>query len=177
MMRNRVMALGHWIVLGAMFAVVALVFQQIATSLTEQGAASGDALMNAALFPRWVAIAIGGLGVIVAVQMLLRGVPERQAAPEQDIPEPRARLRAQELAIIALTLLYLLLLEPVGFHLTTFAIMAAMFAVLDARPLWKAVAASALLTALSSFVFEGLLKVVLPVGFAELTPPYYLLGL
>lgn len=181
MRRDKAMVWGHWLVLGAMFGVVALVFQQIATSLTDQGAASGDALMNAALFPRWIAFAIGGLGLIVAAQMLLRGAPaggNDAPANEADAPpEPPARLRLQEAAIIVLTLIYLVILEPVGFHIATFLVFGAMFLVLDARPVWKALAASAVLTLVSSFVFEGLLKVVLPVGFANLTPPYYLLGL
>ncbi|SNS85266.1 tripartite tricarboxylate transporter TctB family protein [Tropicimonas sediminicola] len=172
-------ALGHWLVLGAMFGIVALVFQQIATSLTDQRAASGDALSNAALFPRWVAITIAGLGLIVAGQMLMGRYPKGESAAEAEDcpPEPRSRLRLQEIAIAGLTLIYLLMLEPVGFHLTTFLVIGAMFLVLDARPVWRAVAASAALTLAASFVFEGLLKVILPVGFLGFTPPYHLLGL
>ncbi len=179
MTRRTRLALGHWLVLGGMFGVVALVFQQIATSLTEQGAASGDALFNAALFPRWVAITIAALGLVVAVQMLIRGAPEEEPTPEADeeIPEAPARLRFQEFAIAGLTLLYILMLEPLGFHITTFLVIGAMFLVLDARPVWRAVAASALLTFVASFVFEGLLKVILPVGFLGFAPPYHLLGL
>ncbi len=181
MTRKKQMALGHWIVLFAMFGIVALVFQQIATSLTEQGAASGDALYNAALFPKWVAITIAGLGVIVAVQMLIFGVPdesgtEAPAAPDET-SDNRARLRLQEMVIVGLTLLYLVMLEPVGFHVTTFVVIGAMFAALDARPLWRPLVASAALTLIASFIFEGLLKVVLPVGYFNLTPPYHLMGL
>lgn len=178
MSRKVQMAIGHWIVLGCMFGIVALVFQQIATSLTEQGAASGDALYNAALFPRYIALTIVGLGLIVAGQMLIGGVPEEEeAAPVLADEDDPSTLRLQQVAVIALTLLYLVLLEPVGFHLTTFFVIGAMFMVLGARPLWQAVAASAGLTIVSSFIFEGLLKVILPVGFANLTPPYHLMGL
>lgn len=183
MTRKKQMALGHWIVLFAMFGIVALVFQQIATSLTEQGAASGDALFNAALFPKWIAITIAGLGVIVAVQMLIFGVPEepdtepRAPASPDEVPDSRPRLRLQEMAIVGLTLLYLVMLEPVGFHVTTFVVIGTMFAVLDARPIWRPVVASAALTLIASFIFEGLLKVVLPVGYFNLTPPYHLMGL
>lgn len=181
--RKQLKKWGHWIVLIAMFGIVALVFQQIATSFTEQGVASGDALSNAALFPRYVAITIAVLGAIVAVQMVVNGTPEEEpidaAGPAVDKSESESpvRLRLQELAVMLLTLAYLILLVPLGFHLTTFLVIGSMFYVLGARPLHRVVLASAGLVLVCSLVFEGLLKVVLPLGFMNLTIPYHLLGL
>ncbi|SNY92372.1 Tripartite tricarboxylate transporter TctB family protein [Cohaesibacter sp. ES.047] len=171
---------GHWIVLLTMFGIVGLVFQQIATSLTEQGVASGDALFNAALFPRYVALVMAGLGVIIALQMLIAGVPEDEEVAQDemlDVPEPKRRLRFQEIIIFALVLLYLLALEPLGFHLTSVLVIGAMFYVLDARPWYRAFLASVALTLISSFIFEGLLKIVLPLGYFSFSIPYHLLGL
>lgn len=171
---------GHWLVLLAIFAIVALVFQQIATSFVEQGVASGDALSNAALFPRYIAIAIALLGAIVAIQMVVKGAPDDVDEDGQGLNPPvetARHLRALEIGMVALTILYLLLLEPLGFHLSTFFVIGAMFYLLGARPLLLALLASAGLTLVSSFVFEGLLKVVLPLGAFNLSIPYHLVGL
>nr|WP_321442529.1 tripartite tricarboxylate transporter TctB family protein [uncultured Cohaesibacter sp.] len=184
MTNKRLKNWGHWIVLVTMFGVVGMVFQQIATSLTEQGVASGDALFNAALFPRYVALVMAGLGVIIALQMLIAGVPEDEEEEEEEtqgemlaVPEPKRRLRIQEIIIFALVLLYLLALEPLGFHLTSVLVIGAMFYVLDARPWCWAFLASTALTLISSFIFEGLLKIVLPLGYFSFSIPYHLLGL
>ena len=182
MTNKRLKNWGHWIVLVIMFGIVGMVFQQIATSLTEQGVASGDALFNAALFPRYVALVMAGLGMIIAVQMLIAGVPEDEEEEKTqgemlEVPEPKRRLRIQEIIIFGLVLLYLLALEPLGFHLTSVLVIGAMFYVLDARPWYWAFLASTALTLISSFIFEGLLKIVLPLGYFSFSIPYHLLGL
>ena len=177
---RRHMVWGQWIVLMIMFGVVGLVFQQIATSFAEQGAASGDALSNAALFPRYVALAIALLGVVIALQMVFGGAPSddrEEASSESENDDGSKNLIAKELAVAVLTVVYLLLITPLGFHITSFLVIGAMFYVLDARPLWKVLLISAALTFICSLVFEGFLKIVLPLGFMNFTPPYHMIGL
>ena len=52
-------AFADWLVIVGFVALIALVFQQIYTSMTEQGIASGGPYDNAAAYPRAVAILIG----------------------------------------------------------------------------------------------------------------------
>ncbi|WP_319529844.1 tripartite tricarboxylate transporter TctB family protein [uncultured Cohaesibacter sp.] len=177
---KRHMIWGQWVVLMIMFGVVGLVFQQIATSFAEQGAASGDALSNAALFPRYVALAIALLGAVIGLQMMLGAASRDGGAevPAEDEDDGGSKnLIAKELAVATLTVVYLLLITPLGFHITSFLVIGAMFYVLDARPLWKVLLVSAVLTLICSFVFEGLLKIVLPLGFMNFTLPYHMIGL
>ena len=173
--------IGEWLVLGFFVAVAALVFQQIATSLTEQGAASGDPLANAALFPRMVAILMLGLAALIGLRTALGRMappPEHatfDATPDQP-PEPPAVRARMMLGTIALLCLYLVALRPLGFHIATTAAIAAMFALLGVRPLWWAALAGAGLNLLVAFVFEGLLKVVLPTGVFGISLPLSAFG-
>ena len=56
-----------WLVALFFAVIIALVFQQIATSMTEQGIASGGPYDNAASYPRAIAIIIG---VLIALQLV-----------------------------------------------------------------------------------------------------------
>ncbi|MGI9435573.1 MAG: tripartite tricarboxylate transporter TctB family protein, partial [Geminicoccaceae bacterium] len=49
----------EWLVALFFLGVIAIVFYEIATAMTEQGIASGGPYDNAAAYPRAVAIAIG----------------------------------------------------------------------------------------------------------------------
>lgn len=168
--------LGEWLVLAAFLAVAGLVFQQIATSLTEQGAASGDPLANAAMFPRIVAwLMIGLVGLIAAA--MLTGRMERPGAhhtldamPDQT-PEPALVRRRMLLGSVAGLAAYLLVLELLGFHFATTVLMTGLFAVLGVRPWWWAVLCGLGANLLVAFVFEGILKVVLPTGIFGLSLP------
>ncbi|MGR3804108.1 tripartite tricarboxylate transporter TctB family protein [Marinibacterium profundimaris] len=166
----------EWLVLAAFLAVVALVFQQIATSLTAQGAASGDPLSNSAMFPRLVAWVMLGLSALIAVMMLIGRMPRPGEIHAVDTtpdipPEPEALRKGMLIGMIGAVVLYLLLLQPLGFQLATLALMTGLFALFGVRPWWRAVVAGAGITLLVSFVFEGILKVVLPTGVFGISLP------
>lgn len=167
---------GEWLILAGFAALGAFVFAQIATSLTDQGAASGDALYNAALVPRVVTITMLGLGLFVALRLILGRGADATDAQAATPPEPMRKLRRMQGGIILLIAAYLLLLEPLGFAIATTLGIGAMFAVLGVRPMWAAFLTGAGLMLVVAFIFEGLLKVVLPVGFTGVTLPFHLLG-
>ena len=59
-----------WIVWALFLGLPPLVMHQAATSLAEQGVASGGPLENAAVFPRIVAWVLAGLCVIHALRLI-----------------------------------------------------------------------------------------------------------
>lgn len=175
---------GEWLLLATFLFIVVLIFQQIATSLTEQGVASGDALFNAALFPEIVAVTILGLGGLIGFALVLhRKYPGKylftaaQTPHVEEPPEDTSHLRRLQFQLVALLIAYLLLLEPVGFHITTTLIVSTMVWCLGARPFYFPLLTGFAITFVISFLFEGLLKVILPLGYFEISPPYALLGL
>lgn len=180
--RSRAFQIGEGITLAVFLAVTGLVFQQIATSLTEQHAASGDALHNAAMFPRLVAwTMIGLVALIVAVRVLERIVgtvpghdDAANAATAPDAPPESARARLAMIGAMAmLTVIYLIALVPLGFHITTTLYMALMFGVLGVRPVWGAFLIAVGVDLLFAFVFEVLLQVVLPTGVFGIALPNF----
>ncbi|MFY0681592.1 MAG: hypothetical protein JXR13_13545 [Thalassovita sp.] len=88
-----------------------------------------------------------------------------------------SQLKRLQLAILGLLILYFILLEPVGFHISTAVIETAMIHALGAQPIYFPFLAVIGLTFAISFLFEGLMKVVLPLGYFKFAPPYGLLGL
>lgn len=178
--RSKAFRIGEGMTLAAFIAVAGLVFQQIATSLTAQNAASGDALHNAAMFPRLVAwVMIGLVALIVAVRVFDRfaGQASAMAAPVAAPNDPPSESAAARLAMIGamvmLTVVYLIALVPLGFHITTTLYMALMFMALGVRPLWSALLIGFGADLLFAFVFEVLLQVVLPTGVFGIALPNF----
>ncbi|MCJ8521106.1 hypothetical protein ABID21_004164 [Pseudorhizobium tarimense] len=143
-----------------MFAAIpAFIFWQAATSLEEQGAASGGPLENAALYP----LVIASLMILVVIVQFVRILFRRTNPPqeEQQLDTPRA------LAVTVLFMLYLIGLPSIGFHILTPLLCAIMMRSLGLS--WmRAVFGALVLWLVCSFVFEGLLNVVLPVGMFNL---------
>ncbi len=137
-------------------SVPAVIFWQSATSLAEQGASEGGALENAALYPRVIATA---MSVAVAVQgaRLLLGRVQHLSPFEA---EPGTRLA---LVLTAVFVGYLALLPYAGFHILTPVLLTVTMRAFGLTWLSAAVGSIALWLA-TSFVFEGMLNVVLPVG-------------
>ncbi|MDF0599379.1 tripartite tricarboxylate transporter TctB family protein [Psychromarinibacter sp. C21-152] len=150
-----------WIAWFFFASVPVVIFWRSATSLAEQGAASGGPLDNAAFYPRVIA---GLMGVAVAVHgiRLLLGRVQGQSAVEA---EAGTRLG---LALAALFVGYLVVLPYSGFHLATPVLLIVMTRALGLG-LFRAVLGSLALWLAASFVFEGLLNVVLPVGLFNIT--------
>ncbi|WP_323765701.1 tripartite tricarboxylate transporter TctB family protein [Marinovum sp.] len=153
-------ALGEWLLLAAFVALALFVHQQILGPLTDEGYASGDAVNNAALFPRLVANLILGLCALQLVQLLRRRV---RLSPEFLHPATRETVW-RCLVASAVLFAYVLGLPLLGFYPATGAFLLALFLLLKARPVWIAALVAVLLTFVVGYVFEELLRVVLPQG-------------
>ncbi|MGY3437597.1 MULTISPECIES: tripartite tricarboxylate transporter TctB family protein [unclassified Marinovum] len=153
-------AAGEWALLAVFTAVALFVHQQILGPLTDQGYASGDAVNNAALFPRLVANLILGLCALQLVQLLRRRVLLSSEFRHGTTRDHALRCLVASAALVA----YLLGLPLLGFYPATGAFLLALFLLLKARPIWMALLVAVLLTFAVGYVFEELLRVVLPQG-------------
>lgn len=143
-------------------ALAGLVFYETGTSFVEQGAASGGAMFNAALYPEilgWVLIVFSAVRLVDIGRATIRArrLPK---APEADGP---VDLR-KALMWTGLVVVYLICLKPLGYHLTTPVFMFACFFLLGTRNLILAAGLAILASLTMSFMFEYLLNVILPVG-------------
>ncbi len=157
--------LAEWLVIGFFAALVALVFQQIATSMTEQGIASGSPYDNAAAYPKAVAILIALLLVVQAGILLLRGVPEDGEAPVAE----NARRASVFILIFAG---YLLGLSYAGYHIATVLMIAALMLAGGMRKPLPLLLFPLGLSLAVSYFFEAHLKIVLPGGAFGLVIPW-----
>ena len=145
-----------WIALLIFAVVPAVIFWQSATSLAEQGAASGGPMENAAFYPRIVASIMTLLVILHAVRLLtgrVSGTSPAMAGPST----------GRALVATALFVVYLAALPYAGFHLATPSLCFCLFWLLGMRGVPSMIGAVILWLA-AAFVFEGLLNVVLPVG-------------
>ncbi|WP_179869542.1 tripartite tricarboxylate transporter TctB family protein [Rhizobium anhuiense] len=149
-----------WITWLMFAAIPVLIFWQSAISLAEQDAASGGPLENAAFYPRVVAVFMSVIVVAQGARLVLGRVRQNSAF----------RVEKGTRLAIALTLLfvvYLITLPYIGFHIATPILCAAMMRGLGVSTV-PAVLGGVTLWLGSSYVFEGLLNVVLPVGMFNL---------
>ncbi|WP_010140856.1 tripartite tricarboxylate transporter TctB family protein [Oceanicola sp. S124] len=158
----------EWLVTLLFVGVVALVFQQAATDMARQGIASGGPYDNAAAYPKAIAALLGGM---VALQLALRLLRAR-SDEGPDAPGVPLRALLRPALMVAIFALYLGSLAPLGYHLTTPLMLAALMLLAGIRnPV--AILVPALLISLGfSFVFEAWLKIVLPGGFLHLNIPW-----
>lgn len=149
-----------WIAWALLAAVPVIIFWKSATSLVEQGVASGGPMQNAAIFPQGVAAVMGGLLVLNALRIALARVSQ---------PSPLTASEGTPKAFVATALfvVYLVLLPIGGFHLATPVLAAVLFRLFGIGLPWAA-AGGVVLSLSTAFVFEGLLNVVLPVGIFEI---------
>ncbi len=164
-------------------AVVVLVFFQTNTHFVEEGAASGSAMDNAALFPELAAGAILALAALQAVRLAtsaIRGLPGSAGealadsnAPAGQTPEERSAERplAKAIACFAAFVAYLLAVDWIGYHIATPVWMAVQFGVLGVRNPMVLVSISLAASLAVAYVFEGMLNIVLPVGIFEIALP------
>lgn len=143
--------------------VVALVFQQIATSMSEQGISSGSPYDNAAAYPKSIAI-------MMIVLVLFQGIMSWSAtATSETISYTQLKRPALLLLVFAV---YLFALGTFGYHLSTAPMLVAL--------LWLAGYRKPLMAALYglsisfgfAFLFEVFLKIVLPGGIWRLNIPW-----
>ncbi|WP_299655993.1 tripartite tricarboxylate transporter TctB family protein [uncultured Jannaschia sp.] len=149
-------------------ATIAVVFQQIATDMTEQGIASGGPYSNAASYPRALAI------VILVALLLSIGIRSFQAwrggTPEVS-SVPIARL-VRPAALLILFALYLWGLDVVGYLVASIILMALVLVLCGERSALRLTIIPVFVTFALSAVFGGMLDVVLPRGAFGLAMPW-----
>ncbi|WP_298937635.1 tripartite tricarboxylate transporter TctB family protein [uncultured Ruegeria sp.] len=150
----------QYLVYGFLAVIVAIVFQQINTSMTEQGIASGGPYNNGAAYPRSVAIAI-------MVLMVGQFFVDRFAVPTEDAPVNTSDLRRPVLLLIVFAI-YLGVLKTLGYHLTTTPLIFAIMLICGARNLLKLALVALTMSFVFAFIFEKFLNVVLPGGIFSL---------
>lgn len=140
-----------------LLAVVGVVFQQIATSLTEQGIASGSPFDNAAAYPRAVAILIV---ILIAAQLVVsfvgRGSDQGEALSLRTLVRPGTGL--------VILFAYIWSLNWLGYHIATPLMMAAMMILGGSRRIAEILILPVAASLIMAFAFEVLLKLVLPGG-------------
>lgn len=148
----------------AFFAImIVVVFQQIATSMTEQGIASGSPYDNAAAYPKAVALFMGALLVLAGFATW------RHASNATILSFGHMRCPA---ALIAIFGVYLFALGTLGYHLSTTPMLVAMLWFAGYRRPVSAVMYAICLSFGAAFVFEVFLKIVLPGGIWHLNIPW-----
>ena len=150
-----------WLVWALFLGLPPLVMHQIATSLTEQGVASGGPLENAAVFPLSVAWVLAGLCVIHALRLIAGHVAK--PSPVEGTPTTRLALVGAG-AFVA----FLLLLGTLGYYIAATLLLVALMRLLGVG--WViSILATVAMTVGVGFIFEGLLNVVLPLGLWKIT--------
>jgi hypothetical protein len=156
----------NWLVIVFFAIIIAVVFQQIHTSMTEQGIASGGPYDNAAAYPKAVAIIIGLLLLLQAgLTWLSRGPSD--SADGFAISGPY-----RPMALLGIFALYLGLLGVLGYHLTTAPMIIALLLVCGAGMSVRIVLIALLISFSLAYFFEAHLKVVLPGGIYGLNIPW-----
>ena len=177
--------------------VIATVFQQIATSMTEQGIASGGPYDNAASYPRSLAIIIGFLLVAYVVSIFFASnsgpdepLEQETVAPDltahdvalqaakqssESIPDNTQSAQISTVRGIGLLVVfafYLLLLPQLGYQLSTPIMLGAVLLLAGSRRVLSIVVFSIAVSLGISFVFEVFLNVVLPGGVFSMNIPW-----
>lgn len=156
-----------WIAIAFFAALVAVVFQQINTSMVEQGIASGGPYDNAAAFPMGVAIFI----VVLLVLQIAAQAIFSQKIVDSDAGSVWASIR-RPLIMLLIFAMYLGLLTPLGYHLTTTPMIIAIMWLCGARNPARVLIASLTMSFGLAFIFEVFLNVVLPGGVFGMNIPW-----
>jgi hypothetical protein len=163
----------EWLPILFFLAIVGLVFYLAATSLAEQGAASGTAITNAAMYPRLIA---GLLLLLIIVQLISSirkqhlkskltseqsmNIHDGEESGSRDVKQIRRQIMLSSAAFVA----YLLVLPIFGYLLATHILIIALVLILGVRSIIRVFSFSVVLTFVCAIVFEGLLNVHLPRG-------------
>ncbi len=141
--------------------IAILVLWQSATSLKDQAAASGGPLQNAAAFPQ----SIAWLMLVLSLFNFMRIFRGRIANPSAVVSTKTTSLA---LMITLLFFIYLLTLQSLGYYIATPLLLSLFLKGLGLK--WvKSFIVAISMTLLVASIFEGLLNVVLPLGFTKFT--------
>ena len=155
----------EWVAVAFFAALAALVFQQIATSMAEQGIASGGPYDNAASYPRNIAILVIGLLGVQLIQLML-------ARSDGQVETETGTRPQQAIKLLVVFAVYLACLDWLGYHLSTAPMAAAVMWLCGARSAGRILAVALGMAFVMAFAFEKILNVVLPGGIFGLNIPW-----
>ena len=163
--------IAYWLVVLFFAIVIGVVFQQIMTSMTEQGIATGGPYDNAAAYPRAVAVIIG---VLVVLQLLVSlWTRRRHSATHHESGDLTATSGLlKPVLLLVLFALYLAVLPKLGYHLATTPMLMAVMALCGVRKLGVLAAVALGIAFVLAFLFEFYLNIVLPGGVFALNIPW-----
>lgn len=148
-------------------AVVAVVFQQIFTSMTEQGIASGSPYDNGAAYPKIVTILIA---IMVLIQSIKSFISKSENQDNDKVVEI-ADLK-KPFFLLCIFAIYLALLGFLGYHLTTAPMIFAVMTLCGMSFTFRTALIAVLIAFVHAYAFEVFLKVVLPGGIFGLNIPW-----
>jgi putative tricarboxylic transport membrane protein len=108
-------------------------------------------------FPFWLGLVLVGLAVALAAIEFIRG--EKRT----DLGKKSTRWHAVA-GVMILTLLYSLVLKPLGYLTATFVLMTMLFYMAERKKIWRKTILAGVVVSLSYLVFQYWLKVSLPEG-------------
>lgn len=148
--------------------IIVVVFQQIYTSMAEQGIASGSPYDNAAAYPKIITIL---LGVMIAIQTI---IPFIRPQTKGELDEEVVQLGQIKKPVFLLVIfaIYLGLLGVLGYHLTTAPMLFAIMVLSGMKPSILTAGTAIFIAFVHALAFEVLLKVVLPGGIFNLNIPW-----
>jgi putative tricarboxylic transport membrane protein len=115
---------------------------------------------GAGLFPLLVGVSL----TILSLLLLIFALKQKEASPKDQEPFPQGKDR-QRVAAVAITLiLFVVLLKPLGYGVSSALLMAATLRLLGLRSWGKIVLISILTAAISYYLFDSLLGTPLPRG-------------
>ena len=156
--------------------VIAVVFQQIFTSLAEQGIATGGPYDNAAAYPSAIATLIGAL-VVVQLLIISFSVELRQKTSDNKTTNSvetfvkTAGLKRPFFLLVIFSI-YLGMLQYFGYHLTTTPMVIAIMLLCGMRNYFTIAVSAISISLVLAFLFENFLNVVLPGGIFHLNIPW-----
>ncbi|ENM5751935.1 tripartite tricarboxylate transporter TctB family protein [Vibrio mimicus] len=144
--------------------VIVLVIQQIETSLTEQGAASGGPLANAGMYPYYIVILMAlFLFLDVLDTWFLRAGNNAKTVFTDERFSTWSKI-ITVLSVVSLTVIYQYFLSSAGYLLLTPFYLFLLFKALHAGTVARCLLGSIGITAALYVVFQEFLNVVLPTG-------------
>ena len=156
--------------------VIAVVFQQIFTSLTKQGIATGGPYDNAAAYPWAIATLIGALVIVQLLIVVFSGKSSEIKSDDKTTNSAETSFKTSGLTrpffLLVIFSIYLGLLRYFGYHLTTTPMVIAIMLLCGMRE-YITIAVSAIsISLVLAFLFENFLNVVLPGGIFHLNIPW-----
>ena len=158
----------EWFLLSFMFLIVAVVFWQIYAVMVPAGIASGGPYDNAASYPRVLAVI---LGLLTAVRLAVKSIQSKRSMTETHDKGVKPSIRTSVLLLLIFAF-YLMGLGFLGYHLTTAPFLVVLLYLVGERK-WPLMLSFGVISSLAvAFVFEVLLKIVLPGGIFRINIPW-----